>query len=190
MTTTDTLFKVKRNIIPTLRGFIKYLLSPIYVNTKFEKGIRIGKGTEWIVHPGCRCRVKSGVVCGKHATIAISSKGNLEIGKGVGIGNGNQIVCHHHISIGDGTLLGPYVMIYDHDHQYSYDNGVNKYQYEVSEVTIGNNCWLGAGSIILKGVHIGNNCIIAAGSVVTKDLPDGCVVAGSPARIIKSKDAN
>lgn len=50
---------------------------------------------------------------------------------------------------------------------------------------IGDNCFIGGGTIILPGIHIGNNCIVGAGSVVTKDVPDNCIVAGNPARIIR-----
>jgi maltose O-acetyltransferase len=49
-------------------------------------------------------------------------------------------------------------------------------------MTIGNNCFLGAGAIILPNVHIGNNTIIGAGSVVTRDIPENSVAVGNPAR--------
>ncbi len=173
--------------MPAFRGFLKYLFSIFRTNIKFDREARIGKGTEWVLHPGCQCRVMSSLNCGRYVTISVVSKGRLEIGKGVGIGNCNQIVCHNHISIGDGTIFGPNVMVYDHNHLYSFETGVDRRKYRVSEVNIGRNCWIGAGSIILKGVHIGDNCIIGAGSVVTRDIPERCVAAGSPAKIIKSK---
>lgn len=50
---------------------------------------------------------------------------------------------------------------------------------------IGENCFIGGRSMIMPGVRIGNGCIVGAGSVVTKDVPDGCAVAGNPARVIK-----
>lgn len=53
-------------------------------------------------------------------------------------------------------------------------------------IWIGDNCFIGIRTIILPNVRIGNGCIIGAGSVVTKDIPDNCVAAGNPARIIKS----
>ena len=50
---------------------------------------------------------------------------------------------------------------------------------------IGDNCFIGGGSFILPGVSIGNNVIVGMGSVVTKDVPDNCIVAGNPAKVIR-----
>ena len=58
---------------------------------------------------------------------------------------------------------------------------------DTSQSTIGDNCYIGAGALIMNPVNIGNNVTIGAGSVVTKDIPDNCVVAGNPARIIRMK---
>ena len=66
-------------------------------------------------------------------------------------------------------------------------NELNKlYKPMNAPVIIGNNCWIGARSIILPGVTIGDYSIVAAGSVVTKDVPSGVLVAGNPA-VIKKK---
>lgn len=54
-----------------------------------------------------------------------------------------------------------------------------------ADVYIGDDCFI-SGGFILPGVRIGNNCIVGAGSVVTKDVPDNCMVAGNPARIIRT----
>jgi len=54
-----------------------------------------------------------------------------------------------------------------------------------TQIFIGDNCYIGTGSTILGPVKIGNNVIIAANSLVNKDIPDNCVVAGNPARILK-----
>jgi serine acetyltransferase len=55
---------------------------------------------------------------------------------------------------------------------------------------IGNNVSMGAGSMVIGSVTIGNNVVIGAGAVVVKDVPDNCVVAGNPAKIIKRLDCN
>lgn len=62
-------------------------------------------------------------------------------------------------------------------------------QWDVCEpVRIGKQCWLGANAVVLPGVQLGDRVIVAAGSVVTKNFPANCIVAGVPARIIKSRD--
>lgn len=82
----------------------------------------------------------------------------------------------HGIHIGDHTLIAG-TTILTHDACRSLK----------ADVFIGNYCFIaGAGAVILPGVHIGNHVIVGAGSVVTKDVPDNCIVAGNPAKIIRT----
>ena len=89
-----------------------------------------------------------------------------------------------YITIGDHTLIGPDVKIYTPHHPMDYVARRESKEYAYP-VTIGDDCWIGGGSIICPGVTIGNRCVVGAGSVVTKNVPDGSVVAGNPARIIR-----
>ena len=125
------------------------------------------------------------MIVGKDATLNVSNNAKLIIGENVGIGNRCQIVSHKSIVIGDGTVLAPGVMIFDHNHVYDKVSGVKQREFQDGEVVIGRNSWIGAGCIVLKNVHIGDNCVIGAGSVVTKDIPSGSVAVGVPARVIK-----
>jgi maltose O-acetyltransferase len=84
------------------------------------------------------------------------------------------------ITIGDNVTLAPRVHILCHD---ASTKGFLSYT-KIGRVTIGNDVFVGAESVILPGVTIGNNVIIGANSTVTHDVPDGVVVAGSPARMI------
>ncbi len=88
------------------------------------------------------------------------------------------------ITIGSNVLFGPAVQIYAATHPL--DAETRKTLEFSKPVSIGNDCWIGGGAIILPGVSIGNNCIIGAGSVVTKDIPDHSMAMGNPAKIIKS----
>ena len=54
--------------------------------------------------------------------------------------------------------------------------------------TVGKNCYIGFGAVILPGVTVGDNCIVGAGSVVTRDVPPNSVAAGNPARVLRERD--
>lgn len=149
---------------------------------------RIGKNCDLVLHPGCTATIGDGWKCNRNVTLAVQRNASIVIGKNVGFGNGCEIVCHGKIEIGDNTLFGPNVMVYDHNHEFSFSRGVNRTHYEIGEVIIGNNCWIGANAVLLKDVHIGDNVIIGAGSVVTKDIPSNCIATGIPAKVIKTKD--
>ena len=79
------------------------------------------------------------------------------------------------IHIGDSTYLAFDSHILTHDRT----RGLYLHTY------VGRNCFIGGKSLVLPGVRIGDNCVVGAGSVVTKDVPSNCIVAGNPARIIR-----
>ena len=110
------------------------------------------------------------------------------------IGNDSYIgnYCHigvKRLNIGDSTLIASSVSFVGADHQYN-DRSKKLRDSLIDEnltVSIGDDCWIGHGSIILNGVSIGNRSIVGAGSVVTKDVPEEKIVAGNPAKIIKDR---
>jgi maltose O-acetyltransferase len=88
------------------------------------------------------------------------------------------------IRIGSNVLFGPAVQIYAASHPL---NAEERKKVEFSKaVSIGDNCWIGGGAIILPGISIGNNCVIGAGSVVTKNIPNDSMAVGNPAKVIKT----
>ena len=89
-----------------------------------------------------------------------------------------------HIYVGDYTKIGPNVTIATAGHPIHPALRRKGLQYNMP-VRIGNNCWLGAGVIVLPGVTIGDNTVVGAGSVVTKDLPSDVVAVGNPCRVLR-----
>ncbi|MBR2339632.1 MAG: acyltransferase [Clostridia bacterium] len=93
------------------------------------------------------------------------------------------------IEMGDDVKITHGVIILTHGFDWSVLKGAyGDVLGSSGKVTVGNNVFIGMNSIILKGVTVGNNVIIGAGSLVNKDVPDNCVVAGNPAKVIMSLD--
>ena len=110
----------------------------------------------------------------------------LRVGNRCVIGRGSHIVAHHSILIGDDVFTGPYVYITDQNHAYADPDVPIGRQWPVNTaVSIGSGTWLGAGTVILPGARVGRNVVVAAGSVVRGTVPDRCVVAGVPARVVR-----
>lgn len=112
---------------------------------------------------------------------------NIELGRNFYANHNCVILDAAKVSIGDDVLFGPAVQIYTVTHPL--DAVQRKTGLEQGKaVTIGHSVWVGGGAIILPGVTIGEGAVIAAGAVVTKDVPAYAVVAGNPAKVIKTLD--
>ncbi|WEK69116.1 MAG: acyltransferase [Candidatus Chryseobacterium colombiense] len=123
-----------------------------------------------------------------YCIISVLPKGNLIIGDNVFFNNYSSINCLEKITIGDNTIFGEGVKLYDHNHQYGFnpDFFVNKTEFNTSPITIGKNCWIGSNTLILKGVNIGDNCIIGAGCVIHKSVPANTIIKNSQNLIFES----
>ncbi len=97
--------------------------------------------------------------------------------------------CHFYgeISIGNDVMIGPKTIIWGRDHGMELGIPMKKQPHSKKPIIIGNDVWIGAGVIILKGVEIGEGCVIGAGSVVTKSIPPFSIAVGNPAKVIKSR---
>lgn len=124
----------------------------------------------------------------------------VDYGENIHIGNNTEINMNcvfldcNSITIGDNCGIGPNVQIYAVGHPVDPqerlstsedENGFPFWKSYTAPVTIGNNVWIGGGSIILPGVTIGDNTTIGAGSLVTKSIPANCLAIGSPCKVIK-----
>lgn len=118
------------------------------------------------IHSGCKIYV------GEGACLTL----------GAGYANANlKITCSKRIYIGAGVAIADNVLIQDGDH-----HEISGGRGSILPIKIGDNTWIGANVIILKGVTIGKGAVVGAGSVVTRDVPDETLVAGNPARVIRS----
>lgn len=108
---------------------------------------------------------------------------NITVGKNVFI----NACCHFQdqggITLGDNCLVGHNVVFATLNHGFAPEERQSMLP---APIVVGRNVWIGSNSTILQGVTIGDNSIIAAGSVVTKDVPANAIVAGVPARFIRS----
>lgn len=119
----------------------------------------------------------------------VGENARLKIGKNTGISQ-SAIVCTSSIVIGDNVKIGGGVRIYDTDfHSLDWHTRrcrqLDLKRKKSLPIVIGNDVFIGARSIILKGVTIGDRSIIAAGSVVTKNIPADCIAGGNPCCIIR-----
>ena len=141
---------------------------------------------------GSNVSVNSGIrynpIGGSERTMLIThGNGKISIGNNVGISN-TAIVSAESIVIDDNVMIGGSCKIYDTDfHSIRYDYRMQKPDTHIktSPVHIKEGAFIGAHSIILKGVTIGKHSVIGAGSVVTKSVPDGEIWAGNPAHFIR-----
>lgn len=165
----------------------------------------------WLSPAGRRLELDGLAFIGPRVTLQIGRGARLELGRWSWVGHGTKIRAHEGVvSIGAKTVLGQEctisayqrvsigrecviadrVMLIDFDHAVVEverpirDQGIYK-----RDVRVGNNVWIGYGACILRGVTVGDNAIVGASAVVTRDVPDNAVVAGSPARIIRMRDA-
>ncbi len=110
----------------------------------------------------------------------------VRIGDRCVIGRGSHVVGHWSIDIGDDVQTGPYVYVTDQNHGYQDpDEPIGRQSPVEAGVSIGAGSWLGAHVVVLPGAQIGRQVVVAAGAVVRGQVPDHCVVAGVPARVVR-----
>ncbi|WP_052489528.1 acyltransferase [Streptomyces sp. 150FB] len=163
---------------------------------------RIGPGTRLAFPQGTVfgerwIRLGDHCVIGEHVTLTagmwpgpdLGPDPVLTLGDGVVLGRGSHVVADAAVTIGSETYCGPYVYITSTNHSYDDPHApVGKQWPRRAPVVIGKNCWLGTGAVILPGARLGRNVVVAAGSVVRGEVPDHAVVAGAPARTVRTWD--
>jgi acetyltransferase-like isoleucine patch superfamily enzyme len=122
---------------------------------------------------GNRVIVAAGFLC------LADRRSDIEIGDDVILGYNNRLLAGAPVRIGRFTLCSMDV---------TFSNEAPEPGHEPRPQTIGRGCWIGTGAKVLGPVTIGDNAIVAAGAIVTSDVPSGAIVAGVPARFLRSRE--
>lgn len=141
--------------------------------------------------------------CRMYGSLISKFNGKIYIEENVKIGFDTILAATNSILIKKGSALAHNIKIYDNNnhpvnpedrkimYNSPWDSKYRTWKYSVSApIIIGENVWIGADARINKGVTIGDNSIVAAGSVVTKNVPANCIVAGNPAKVVKTDIQN
>jgi maltose O-acetyltransferase len=114
---------------------------------------------------------------------------NIRFGARVFVNFGLVVLDVATVTIGDDVQIGPNVQLLTATHPL--DAGLRRDRWESARpIAVGDNAWLGGGAIVLPGVSVGRDAVVGAGAVVTRDVPDGAVVVGSPARPVRRDPRN
>lgn len=113
----------------------------------------------------------------KDFSLMIGENGSVIIGDNCFFNNHCSINALQSVKIGDGSIFGEGVKVYDHNHKFrDSSNEIKQQGYSVAAVKIGSHCWLGSNVIVLKGAEIGDNCVIGAGCVISGNVPENSIV--------------
>ncbi|HEM5195388.1 TPA: exopolysaccharide biosynthesis protein [Streptococcus suis] len=123
-------------------------------------------------------QVDDGIIAKNFCSFEVKNYATLRIGKQVFFNSSCVLRCMEKVTIGEYCLFGDGVKIYDNNHHYSHHH-IETISFSTAPITIGRHCWVGANSVILKGVTIGDNVIIGAGCTIYKDVPANTIVTSS-----------
>ena len=168
MSGSQLIIKVLKLLWPQyMNGPQEHSLSIVLRSFIIQKILRINSHVPWPVHP----------------TSKVIAPEKIERGtRTPGLTMGCHIDGRNGIIFGKNVWIGPHVCIISQNH----DTADYRRFIKQPGIVISDDCWIGAGAIILPGVHLAKHTIVGAGAVVTKSFSDeNCVVAGNPAKVIK-----
>jgi acetyltransferase-like isoleucine patch superfamily enzyme len=168
-----------------------------YALLKLRYGRRLQTDGLCFVCPGVRLEIGRGATLriGRWAWIGDGSKirvheGEVSIGAKTVMGQECTISAYQHVQIGRECIVADRVMLIDFDHGVvEVERPIRLQGIYKRDVRVGHNVWIGYGACILRGVLVGDNSIVGTSTVVTRDVPENAVVGGSPARVIRMREA-
>ena len=146
---------------------------------RFSPGVVVDTDSKSCIQFGRRVSIHS------RCRIAARNGGKISIGDNTSLNVGCILVSRSKVTIGKNVAFGPNVMVYDHNHTMDPTIGPKGDGFQLGEIEIGDNTWIGAGAIILLGTHIGKNCVIGAGSVIKGNVPDNTRLIQKRINIVK-----
>ena len=150
----------------------KALLKKCFFKTIYGKKVSFGSKVTWR----------------RNFSLVIGPKAYIKIGNNSFFNHECTLDATTGIEIGEGTLFGENVKVYDHNHRFNdFDKPINEQGYSSKKIIIGNHCWIGSNTVILKGVHIGDNCVIGAGCIISTDIPKNTIVKVDNNNLVKIK---
>jgi acetyltransferase-like isoleucine patch superfamily enzyme len=181
-------------------GFLRYAPTALMEKLRLlffqQIGVKVGKNVQFKVgsmidvwQVGIPGEIGNNVSIGENTMIS----GGVKIGNNTSINSNVSIVASppNNIIIGCDCLIAQNVVIRSDDHRFDDVNKLIREQGRAgSDITIENDCWVGANAVVLKGVHLGAHSIVGAGAIVTKSFPPYSVIVGNPAKLMKLRNNN
>jgi acetyltransferase-like isoleucine patch superfamily enzyme len=180
-------FEAALSALATARGRVRarcIALRGARVGAKVAVGPRCIVDRPWCVELGDRVLVEADVY-----VKVVADAASLRLADHVFVGRGVEFDIMSNVTVGSHTLIAPRCFITDHVHGIRPDLRIDQQPCEAKTVAIGADVWLGAGTVVLPGVKIGDGAVVGANSVVTADVAPYTVVAGAPARFLRSRNA-
>lgn len=169
-----------------LFGFIKSTLANIWGGVCIELFNTLDPSVEVTIEKGAKCTIGKGWNARSGSIFRVRKGAEVSIGKNFNLSTRSIVTVRESLTIGDNVTFGPGVLVYDHDHDYKAPGGVKSGKYKASPIKIGNNVWIGAGSIILRGAEIADNSVVAAGTVVRGSFAENSLIYQQRETMVKS----
>ena len=146
-------------------------------NSEIGKNFRLGNFSNISIHSSASLIISDKVNIKNNCSLFVGKDSKIILENNVFMNNYCSINAMEKIEIGENTLFGEAVKLYDHNHEYGNNPEfkIEHQKFKTASIKIGKNCWLGSNVIVLKGVTIGDNAIIGAGCVIHKDIPENTI---------------
>lgn len=163
------------------RTWVKWFVNPFF--HKIGKGATIRRRTRIDVLPFNKFELGNNSTIEDFSTVN-NGVGDVIIGNGVRIGMSNVLIGP--VKIGNNVIFAQNIVTSGLNHGYeNIDMPICKQPTTTNEITVEDDCWIGANAVVTAGVTIGKHSVIAAGAVVTKNIPPFSIAVGNPAKVIK-----